>query len=146
MQSEELVWSGSPSQVLNVPVYAVCLLLFWLVVPVFYAAWNWLVLRNIRYELTSERLRIRQGVLNKELDELELYRVRDYSIVEPFWLRLVGCGNIVLATADTTNPNFILRAVPHAATLKDQIRTNTERMRQRRGVRSLEVDSPDQPL
>jgi hypothetical protein len=54
----------------------------------------------------------------------------------------VGCGHIVLATSDRTNPEVVLRAVPHAARLKDQIRAHTERMRQKRGVRDLEIDSP----
>jgi hypothetical protein len=36
----------------------------------------------------------------------------------------------------------VLHAVPRAAALKDLIRTHTERMRQRRGVRDLEIDPP----
>ena len=162
---ETVVWRGSPSQWTNFATYLFCLLLaggvvaayyflrppqplilIGLVVPAFWMLARYIATRCQRYEITSERVKVTTGLLSRRTQELELYRVRDYSIVEPFWLRLVGCGNIVLATADTTNPNFILRAVPHAATLKDQIRTNTERMRQRRGVRSLEVDSPDQPL
>jgi hypothetical protein len=34
----------------------------------------------------------------------------------------------------------VLHAVPRANWLKDQIRAHTERMRQRRGVRDLEID------
>jgi uncharacterized membrane protein YdbT with pleckstrin-like domain len=121
------------------------LILVGLVVPALWMLARYIATRCQRYEVTSERVKVTTGLLSRHTNEIELYRVRDYSIVEPFWLRLVGCGNIVLITADASNPNFILRAVPHAATLKDQIRTNTERMRQRRGVRSLEVDSTDQP-
>jgi uncharacterized membrane protein YdbT with pleckstrin-like domain len=87
-------------------------------------------------------VKITTGLLSRHTTELELYRVRDYAVVEPFWLRLVGCGNIVLQTSDRTTSQVVLHAVPHAATLKDQIRTYTERMRQRRGVRDLEIDSP----
>src|SRR5688572_9820473 len=111
MQNEEVVWTGSPSQLLNVPIYIVCALLFFLVVPVFYAVWKWLVLRNIKYELTSERLKIRQGVLNKQLDELELYRVRDYKLEQPLILRLFSLGNITLRTSDTSHPLIVLRAI-----------------------------------
>ena len=111
MAQEEVVWTASPSQVLNFPVYVVCGLLFWLVIPVFIAVWKWLVLRNTRYELTTERLRIRQGVLNKELDELELYRVRDYRLEQPFWLRLFSLGNITLRSSDTSHPVVVLRAI-----------------------------------
>ena len=162
---ETLIWRGTPSQWTNFSTYLFCLILvagiaaaylfvtppqplilLGMIVPVFWALCRWIVTRCHRYEITSERVKVTTGLLSRHTQELELYRVRDYSIVEPFWLRLVGCGNVVLLTADNTSPSFMLRAVPNAATLKDQIRTNTERMRQRRGVRSLEVDSGDQPI
>ena len=157
---ETLVWRGTPSQWTNFGTYFFCLLLaggiiaayylvppppqplilLGLIVPAFWALARWIATRCQRYEVTSERVKITTGLFSRHTNELELYRVRDYSIIEPFWLRLVGCGNVVLVTADSTNPNFVLRAVPHASNLKDQIRMHTERMRQRRGVRSLEVD------
>lgn len=160
---EILVWRGSPSQWINFGTYLFCLilaagvgaayyfvtppqplLLLVLIVPAFWALCRWIATRCQRYEITSERVKITTGLLSRRTQELELYRVRDYSIVEPFWLRLIGRGNVVLVTADSTNPTFVLHAVPRVAELKDQIRANTEKMRQRRGVRSLEVDSGDQ--
>jgi uncharacterized membrane protein YdbT with pleckstrin-like domain len=162
---ETILWRGTPSQWTNFVTYVFCLILaagvvaayffmpqppqplvlLGLLVPGLWALGRWIATRCQRYEVTSERVKITTGLLSRHTNELELYRVRDYTIVEPFWLRLVGCGNVLLMTADSSNPTFILRAVPHAAALKDQIRTHTERMRQRRGVRSLEVDSSDQP-
>lgn len=161
---ETPVWRGTPSQWTNFGTYLFCLILaggvvaaYYLVVPreplilvglVLPALWalaRWIATRTQRYEITSERVKITTGLLSRHSSELELYRVRDYSIVEPFWLRLVGCGNIVLQTSDRTNPQIILRAVPHAPSLKDQIRIHTERMRQRRGVRDIEIDSPQPP-
>ena len=161
---ETLVWRGTPSQWTNFGVYFFCLILaagvvvgyvfvtppqplilLGLIVPFLWAVSRWIATRCQRYEVTSERVKITTGLLSRRSNELELYRVRDYTIVEPFWLRLVGCGDVVLVTADSSTPSFVLHAVPHATTLKDQIRTHTERMRQRRGVRSLEVD-PGTPL
>ncbi|MGH7945614.1 MAG: PH domain-containing protein [Opitutaceae bacterium] len=162
---ETLVWRGTPSQWTNFGTYFFCLILaagvgagyyfmppppppplilLALTVPFLWALGRWIATRCQRYEITSERVKITTGLLSRHTNELELYRVRDYSIAEPFWLRLVGCGNVVLTTADSTNPRFVLHAVPHAGALKDQIRTHTERMRQRRGVRSLDIDSGDQ--
>ena len=111
MATDELIWSGSPSQLINFWIYLVCTLLCWLVIPIFVAIWKWLVVKNIKYELTTERLRIRHGILNKELDELELYRVRDYKLDQPIWLRIFSLANIVLRTADTTHPLIVLRAI-----------------------------------
>lgn len=159
MNSEEtLVWKGSPSQWTNFGVYLFCLLLAAgiiaayfltsvgplifaaLVVPAFYALARWIGTRTQVYEITSERIRTSVGLFSRRTSELELYRVRDYTVIEPFWQRMVGLGNLVIETADRTNPHVVLHAVPHVAQLKDQVRTNTERMRQLRGVRDFEIN------
>ena len=139
MAEEKLIWSGSPSQVINIPVFALCVLLIWLVVPLFIIVWKWLVTRMTRYELTTERLRTRSGVLNKKLDELELYRVRDYKLDQPVWLRLFSLGNIILQTSDLSNPTIVLRAIPNSENVREQIRTYVEACRVKKGVRELDV-------
>jgi uncharacterized membrane protein YdbT with pleckstrin-like domain len=158
-QEETLLWKGTPSQWTNFGSYFFCLLLtaavvaayFYvnprqplifagLAIPAIWALSRWITTRSHRYEITSERIRVSTGLLSRVTTELELYRVRDYTIAEPFWLRLVGCGNIILQTADRTNPQLVIHAVPRVNGLKDQIRTHTERMRQVRGVRDLEID------
>lgn len=161
-QEETLVWKGTPSQWTNFGGYFFCLLLtagivtayfLWrpapqplvliaLVIPLIIAFSRWLHTRCQVYEITSERIRTTTGLLSRVSTELELYRVRDYTIEEPFFLRLIGHGNIILQTSDRTTPRVILRAVPGVAALKDQIRTHTERMRQLRGVRDLDIDPP----
>ena len=140
MAEEELVWSDSPSQVVNLPVFVVCTLFCWLVVPVFIALWKWLVVRNIRYELTSERLRLRDGVLNKKRDELELYRVRDYRLEQPFWLRIFSRGNIIVRTTDTMNAVVVLRAVRNSESVLELLRRYVEECRARKNVRALDVE------
>jgi len=141
MADEEVVWTGSPSHWVNAPVYFLCALLFWLVVPVFVAVWKWLVLRNVRYELTTERLRVRQGVLNKELDELELYRVRDYKLDQPFFLRIFSLGNITLRSSDTSHPVVALRAIRDGEAVRERIRRHVEECRVKKRVLPLDLES-----
>ena len=140
--SEALIWTGSPSQVLNVPVYAACALLCWLVVPIFYAVWRWLVLKNIRYELTTERLKLRQGVLNKRLDEVELYRVRDYSLEQPLLIRIFGLSNITLGTVDPSQAAVVLRAIRDGERVLDQLRRYVEDARVKKRVLPLDLSQP----
>jgi uncharacterized membrane protein YdbT with pleckstrin-like domain len=140
MQNEEVVWAGSPSQVVNLPVFVVCVLLCWLVVPIFVALWKWLVVKNIRYELTTERLKLRQGVLNRILDEIELYRVRDYRLEQPFFLRIFSLGNIIVRTTDTTHPLLVLRAVTDGENVLEGLRRNVEECRARKNVRALDLE------
>lgn len=138
--TEQLVWRGSPSQILNVPAYIVCTLLVWLVVPLFVALWKYLVLRNVRYELTSERLRVRQGVLNKHLDELELYRVRDYKLERPLFLRIFSLANITLRTTDSSHPLMELSAIRNGEEVRELLRRHVEECRVKKRVLPLDLD------
>ena len=136
---EKPVWNGSPSQLLNFPVFLVCGLTFWLVFPVFIGIWKWLVVKNIRYELTTERLRVRYGVLNKALDELELYRVRDYKLEQPLVLRLFSLGNVTVTSTDLSQPVFTLRAIRDSDQVREHIRYNVEECRAKKRVRAIDM-------
>ena len=140
MAEEKQVWSGTPSQVINLPTFIVCVLLFFLVIPVFYALWQWLVVKMTKYELTTERLRTRYGVLNKKTDELELYRVRDYKFDQPFFLRLFSLGNVILQTSDRSHPTVVIRAIPDGEQLREQIRTHVEACRVAKRVREVDFE------
>jgi uncharacterized membrane protein YdbT with pleckstrin-like domain len=168
-EPERTVWEGSPSQVINLTqyllwggVFAVLVVAGTFIVssmgtaspavivlacvvasvPVMIAIWKWLVVANTRYELTTQRLRTRRGVLNKHLDELELYRVRDYKLEQPLFLRLFSLSSVILQTSDRSNPELMLRAIPRGDTLREQMRTYVEAARMRRGVREVDLDLP----
>jgi uncharacterized membrane protein YdbT with pleckstrin-like domain len=138
--TETPIWSGSPSQVINLPVFILCGLLFWLVIPIFIILWQWLVLKNTRYELTTERLITRHGVFNKQMDDLELYRVRDYKFEQPLFLRLFSLGNITLNTSDKSHPVVIIRAIANGEQLQEQIRNAVEACRVKKRVREVDFE------
>jgi len=135
MADETLIWEGSPSQWTNFPWFLVCVL----IVPIPFALWRWLETRCFVYRITTERLVIRRGVFSKRTDELELYRVKDTALVEPFWLRLVSLGHIDLTTSDRTTPFVRIAAVPNASQLREEVRRAVERRRVERGVRETDV-------
>lgn len=140
MTEEKTVWVGTPSQVVNLGSFILLGLFFWLVIPLFIILWKWLVVRNTIYELTTERLRKRYGVINKHLDELELYRVRDYKLFQPLLLRLFSLGNIVLQTSDKSHPQVVIKAIANGEALREQLRAHVEACRTRKGVRELDVE------
>ena len=123
MATEQTVWNGTPSQVINVGIFVFMGLFFWLVFPLLVILWQWLVVKNTKYELTNERLKTRYGILNKKTDELELYRVRDYKLEQPFFLRLFSLGNIKLTTSDKSHPEVLIKAIPNGEKLREQIRS-----------------------
>ncbi len=140
MTEETIVWKGSPSQAINFGTYTLCVLLSPLIVPIFIFIWKWLEVRATIYELTNERLKMTSGLFTKKFEEIELYRVRDISMVQPFWYRLFGAGNITLLTADVSTPDVILEAIPDPLTVREHLRQAVETVRQRKQVRTVEYD------
>lgn len=138
---EKLVWEGAPSQVANLGTFVLCLLFGWLVVPLLYALWRFLEIRCTRYELTTERLRVSYGVFTRRVEELELYRVKDTALVEPFLMRLFGLGCVEITSSDPTTPRFLLTAIPGAETCRELIRTYVEVRRNRKRIHEVDMTS-----
>ena len=138
--AEQIIWEGSSSQIRNLHIYILCALFCWLVVPIIYAIVKWIQLRSRHYELTTQRVRLRQGIFSKRTDELELYRVKDSTVLEPFWQRLFRLGNIVITTNDTTNPTMTIEALPNAREVREKLRVAIEECRDRKKVRIAELE------
>ena len=164
--AEETVWRGSVSQWKNVGFFvfqvllvAVIVILFVVVrrqssevsnfapyilillaVPIFIAGKRYLQTKCRVYELTSERIKMSEGVFSKVTDTLELYRVKDIETRQPFLYRLCGIENVQLNTSDTSSPFVPIQAIPHHVGLGDKIRNQVETIRQQKGVREIDVE------
>jgi len=144
MRAENILWSGTPSQVTNLGTFVIwgilaCTLVL-APVSLILIIWKYLEVKNQVYELTNQRLKMHSGVLSKKIEELELYRVRDTQFEQPFFLRLFGLGNVILLTTDSTSPEIILPAIPNAQGVREQIRNAVEETRDSKRVRVSELD------
>jgi uncharacterized membrane protein YdbT with pleckstrin-like domain len=109
-------------------------------VPIFIALSRYLQTKNKIYELTTERLKITEGILNKVTDTLELYRVKDIETRQPFLYRMVGVENVQMNTSDTSSPFIFIEAIPSTVGLADKIRNEVEAIRAQKGVREIDVE------
>jgi uncharacterized membrane protein YdbT with pleckstrin-like domain len=137
---ETIIWSGGPSQLKNLKIYILCFLFCWLIVPIFIAIWKWIELRCLQYELTTQRLKTRHGILNKHIDELELYRVKDTSLELPFWQRIFGLGTVMMDTSDRSTPQVKMEAIPDAQEVREMLRTHVESLRDKKRVREIDFE------
>lgn len=137
---EETIWSGHPSQVLNFWIYVVCGALFFLIAPLLVALWEYFKLRSIKYEISTERLRITTGMFSRSFEEIELYRVRDYRLEQPFLLRMFHLYNIHLVTSDKSTPTVTLEGIADGPALRDTLRKHVERMRKEKGIREIDME------
>jgi uncharacterized membrane protein YdbT with pleckstrin-like domain len=162
MNEEVVLFRGSPSLLIKAGTFFVGLLLIigfiagavlahqpliaiGAVVVALYLASVAALIRTQVFEVTSERVRWRRGIMTKRTDELELYRVMDATLVEPFLLRLGGAGNIEIRSADASTPSLTLPAVKGAAELREKLRVSIENCRAKKGVRVTEFDRGDEP-
>ena len=130
----KILWKSGPSQISNFWSY---LLLFWtVIIPI----WIYLTTRFTKYELNSERLIIKRGILSQNIEETELYRIKDYSIFKPFFLRIFGLGNLVLTSSDKNNKYVSLLAIKDVEKIKDLIRGHVEKSRKRTGTKEVDFE------
>jgi hypothetical protein len=67
------------------------------------------------YTITSERIKIRSGLLGKAYEYIELIRVQDIDFDQSFGDRLLKLGDITIRSHDTSHPEVTLENVqdPH---------------------------------
>ena len=137
---EETIWRGTSSQKKNIGLFILCLLFCWLIVPVFIAIARFLQTKCKIFELTTERLKTTEGVFSKVTETLELYRVKDIEVRQPFWSRLLGMENILVNTSDLSSPVVHVDAIPKTVGLADKLRNQVEIIRQQKRVREIDIE------
>ena len=154
---ETTIWTGSPSQWLNLGWFVACgigvavfiiagvitgqpIVAVGALIPLLVALVKLLTVRTMRIDVTTERITTTVGIFSRHKWDIELYRVKDTTLHEPFWLRLVRRANIQIISSDRSTPAVTLQALPNAEWLRQQVRNNVERLRLKRGVREMDMD------
>ncbi len=119
---------------MHLGLYLSCIFLL----PLPFALGKYLVTRTTSYQLTADRLVCQQGVFYRTQDEIELYRIKDYTVVAPLLYRWLGLADLVLATSDKTHPTLVLTGIADAHSVKELIRNQVEELRVQKGVREID--------
>lgn len=104
-------------------------------------ALRWVEDRSTKYELTTDRLILYRGLVNKSIDEVELYRVKDVRIDFSLVNQLADIGTLTLTASDETTRArpLVLRDIHRARARREELRTRVEAARRRRGVREIDM-------
>jgi len=136
-QQEEVLFEGRPALVPSVGVLllAIVTLGLWLL-P------RWWLSLGVRYRVTTRRIVVETGVLSKRMEQIDLYRVNDYTVDRPFFQRLLGTGNLFLKTFDKTTPELRIAGIKtDVVALYERLRQATEKDRAARGVRMVDYET-----
>ena len=156
--TEEELWRGHPSQLLNFKIYFIWTIVLALVfftgfvihwvllvfgalavIALIQAIFHFIHLRAIEYVVTTQRVRVVSGIFSKDIQEIELFRVKDTQAHQSFFLRLFGLGTITVISGDEKHPQLILNGIPRPIELRERLRQEVMVLRQRFGVRELDV-------
>jgi membrane protein YdbS with pleckstrin-like domain len=79
-------------------------------------------LKTIRYEVTTVRIEWSRGLLDREVDNLDMFRIIDLRMRRTLLDCIFGVGTITLITTDKTTPNFTFQKIKGPRRLYDIIK------------------------
>ena len=108
---ERVIWAGRPSKL-----------------------WSPRMALTNRYKLSTQRLMIEVGFIGRKTEEIDLFRVNDVGVKQNPLERIVGIGDIFLASADSSSPSKYLHNIKQPDRVKDLLREASRQERHRRRV------------
>ena len=128
-EAEKPLFTGRPAVIVSVWQWVVVVFtlgLGW----IFY----WLKSLDTAYEITSQRIRIERGILSKQKDSIELFRIDHFDLHKPLGMRLAGHCLLHLRSSDSSFATVIIYGIPELEKLADTLRECSLRERSRRRV------------
>ncbi|MES2339871.1 MAG: PH domain-containing protein [Pseudomonadota bacterium] len=106
---------------------------------------KWIGAMATRYDVASDRLILLRGIVNKSIDEIELYRVKDVRIAFSLINQLADIGTITVTSSDETTraAPLVMPHVPRARARREELRTLIDAARRSRGVREIDLAHED---
>ena len=83
-----------------------------------------LYIRSFQYLITAEYIKLTRGIFFKRIDQIEMFRVKDYIITQSFMLQICKLMCLTLKSTDPENPVIQLKGIPES----DLIDTLRERV------------------
>jgi membrane protein YdbS with pleckstrin-like domain len=85
----------------------------------FYKAWK---IRMTHYEVSPDRIEYGEGVFDRKVDNLDMFRVVDIKLRRNILDCVVGVGTVILTTSDKSHPEFEFKKVKNSRELYDTIK------------------------
>ncbi len=79
-------------------------------------------LKMTYYEVTSDRIEWSRGILDRRVDNLDMFRVVDLKMRRTIFDCIFGIGTICLITTDKSNPEFVFENIRRPRELYDVIK------------------------
>jgi membrane protein YdbS with pleckstrin-like domain len=97
-----------------------------------------LKLKMVYYEVSADRIEWSRGILDRRVDNLDMFRVIDLKMRRSLLDCIFGIGTVALITTDKTDPKFVFEKMRHSRSLYDIIKRSSLEADRRTGVVHLE--------
>lgn len=99
--------------------------------------------RTTRYVITTHRVMLRQGIVNKSGKDITLSKITDVSYDRRVLDRLVGSGTLSIESAGDS-PNELFRAIPHSDRVQQLINHLIDEDANKRAMRMVARSTGDE--
>ena len=104
----------------------------------FFLLWKILVVHFWKWEITGDSIIETKGVLNVNIDEVQLFMIKDVRLYEPFLYRLVGLSKLYLVTSDKYRPVLVLDGIRDGKAKRAMFKNMALTHRKKEGVREFD--------
>lgn len=95
-------------------------------------------LKMIYYEVTADRIEWSRGILDRRVDNLDMFRVVDLKLRRNIFDCMFGIGTVSLVTTDKSDPKFEFEKIGNCRLLYDVIKKSSLDADRKTGVVHLE--------
>ena len=81
---------------------------------------------SFSWTISKDKICQKHGVLSRQTDYIELYRVVDYRETQTFLQRLLGVKTVTIISTDKSDPEMLIKGVPAKTDLVDYTRKLVE--------------------
>ena len=93
--------------------------------------------RSIRYEISSRQIKYSRGVFQRQVDFLEMYRIKDFDQRQSLVMNMLGIMHLRLMTSDISHPILEMKGIPKS-NIADVLRELIEQSRKENRVYALD--------
>jgi membrane protein YdbS with pleckstrin-like domain len=93
--------------------------------------------KSTLFTITTQRIKVRQGLLSQTEESLEMFRIDHFELRKPIMWRLISRAGLHLYSSDAEFDRFYIYAIPDIEALADTLRECQLRERTRRGLTTI---------
>lgn len=97
------------------------------------------VIHSHNYRLTTRRLFVRTGMLNRRIDQIELLKVKDVFVQQSLLGKWIGVGHVVVISSEQTLPKATIYGIDRPRHVMDLIWLQTRAQQDQKTARVEQV-------